>query len=60
MLHIDLTWSRWALVHFRTEDDAATFYHIYGRNKKVVCRRLEDVVVNPALIETGEQVKTKG
>ncbi|KAI9473997.1 MAG: hypothetical protein EXX96DRAFT_580166 [Benjaminiella poitrasii] len=39
-----------ALVHFATEIDASTFYHIYCLQKKVVCPRLEGVTVNPSLI----------
>ena len=55
MLHINLRWSSWALVHFKDTLDAATFYNIYGITKKVVCMRLADVVVNPALIEIGHR-----
>ncbi|KAG2231362.1 hypothetical protein INT48_007501 [Thamnidium elegans] len=39
-----------ALIHFETEIDASTFYHIYCLQKKVVCPRLEGVTVNPTLI----------
>ncbi|GAN04429.1 hypothetical protein MAM1_0063d03889 [Mucor ambiguus] len=40
-----------ALVHFATEIDAATFYYIYCTQKKRICIRIEDVKVNPSLID---------
>ncbi len=39
-----------ALIHFATEIDASTFYHIYCLQKKVVCPKLEGVTFNPSLI----------
>ncbi|KAI8973358.1 hypothetical protein BDF20DRAFT_989349 [Mycotypha africana] len=39
-----------ALIHFKTEIDASTFYHIYCLQEKAVCPRLEEVKVNPSLI----------
>ncbi|KAG1125782.1 hypothetical protein G6F42_008397 [Rhizopus arrhizus] len=39
-----------ALVHFASQTDAATFYHVYCIQKKLICIRLEDVEVNPSLI----------
>ncbi|KAL7311868.1 hypothetical protein PS15m_009581 [Mucor circinelloides] len=40
-----------ALVHFATEADAATFYYTYCTQKKRICIRMEDVKVNPCLID---------
>ncbi|CAO3654658.1 unnamed protein product [Mucor fragilis] len=39
-----------ALVHFETEVDAATFYYVYRTQDKVLCPRLNSLTINPSLI----------
>lgn len=42
--------SRVALIHFASELEASTFYHVHCIQKKLVCKRLEGVTVNPSLL----------
>jgi len=46
----DLTFeSSFALIHFESELDASTFYYVYCIQKKLICKRLEGIRVNPSL-----------
>ncbi|CAO0799397.1 unnamed protein product [Mucor circinelloides] len=49
-LHVIKTEQKnFALIHFESELDASTFYYVYCIQKKLICKRLEGIRVNPSL-----------
>ncbi|KAI8879577.1 hypothetical protein K501DRAFT_276428 [Backusella circina FSU 941] len=41
---------RFALLHFKTELEASTFYHVYCIQKTIVYKKLKGVYINPSLL----------
>ncbi|KAI8642307.1 hypothetical protein BD408DRAFT_366946 [Parasitella parasitica] len=51
-LHVIKTEQKnFALIHFESELDASTFYYVYCIQKKLICKRLEGIGVNPSLLD---------
>jgi hypothetical protein len=48
----DLTFDNgFALIHFESEVDASAFYYVYCIQKKLICKRLKGIAVNPSLLD---------